>query len=224
MSLETKSWRPTLRLFAKQETEFKDPDGKNASIRWTFDCEKMPFFLKRVQCTMSGFGLKSVGFSADFTFINASRKALAEAWERLWYERVKSKQIELPFPVLSSNGFAAGPSMEMAREWSRGELIERALVLHCWHEMSGWKSLLAKQPEVWLFKKYLARDGWSLKLFQLGETEKGSSLAGLAQHETKGSVFDSVYAPPNSCSVRSLLISLLRMITQPTDSLILLPA
>jgi hypothetical protein len=58
-------------------------------VTWEFTELEMPGLpVAFVECRIHGFGRDAVGLGDAFTFKGAATKALAEAWERLWMERV----------------------------------------------------------------------------------------------------------------------------------------
>jgi len=150
--------------------------------------------------------------------MSAMTVAFAESWERLWYERIKARQLEVPFPVLSSNGMAAGPTLDAAVVASRSELIERAVVLSVWATQHGTLLENESSPKALFLRWLLLRRGWTCHVRRIAVEHFGDVLIGFAQHPKKGTVFDSVHVSVAD-SYNKLLGNLLRMATTEVECL-----
>ncbi len=215
-------WNPSL-SYLRRGHDLYSLQGAQSQITWGFSRKRLPLFRSLVQCSMSGFGLTALGFAEGFSVQAALAKGFTEAWERLWYQRVKSKQIGLPFPVSSTNGFAAGPSSEFARIRSRLELIERAVIQTLWSERIP-APLIDTPPDITLTKLRLARRGWKVTVRQVDSLTLGVVLLGIAKHESHGIVFDSVHVDSCQRAHQRLLFSLERMIHADIAPLDVLPS
>lgn len=168
---------------------------------------------------------ESFGWGDGLTATSALRRAYAEAWERLVIQWI-STQVD----ASSSNGFAAGPNVNLATQAATNEWNERACVLHAWREQRGWNSTTIKNPLARILHRLVLSHGWRVDYYlvqsklNLSETATENTvtcLCGVAFHEELGIVFDSVVQDQSPWAVETKLIrSLIRQISIQTGRII----
>jgi hypothetical protein len=211
-------WRGNLRFLRKRHHDIVI-DGNRLRLRWetesllTFDL-LFHFYSCKMACdaiTVSGSG-ESIRPSL------ALKKAFSESWERLWLKH--PLLLKKSLNKNSSNGFAAGPTSEDATKKAEDELLERALFLKAWKDMSGWK--IYKTSSRWLsFLTAKAKiEGWRLDYFEIFSKEGDRVLFLLARHQQKGAVADTQlidFKHPQASEIK-LTLSVLRSIHFCTSS------
>ncbi len=196
-----------------EAADFEDSNtGRTHRITWKYDTARTELPLEFAQCTMVGFGLRAIGHGDGLTRVSAFRRAFAEAWERLWFHRLMAGQLpQYTLPLSTTNGFACGSSSEDAVRRSRGEAIERAMLLDAWETMRGWhrlrssrriRTLLALLPGTYA--------GWSWNFFLIRARDIPETQVLIAKHSEWGAVVDSLCEAASFRSEAKLVLSVLR--------------
>ncbi len=196
------TWNPTEEFFSKEAAE---------NITWKMKrYTAFDFPLKFFECKMQGFETEVSGYAvADKTEI-ATKKAFAEAWERLWFHKQSKESKE----ISNTSGFAAGSTNEMAQQNAKEELIERAVLMRAWQSQAGWQkgkfsTLKCKYIQFALYLK-----GWSIEVYDL-DSSQGTVKCLFAKHTKLGLIFDSCFANDKSQCEKKLLYSILKNIYLP---------
>ena len=209
----TARWAPQLAFFRKGQS-FVTISGRTMTVYWHFERIHLGHLgFAYVICHLHTAEMNTEGQGYALSAGAAMRQAFAEAWERLFVLLGAEGLVDGIKRVTSSNGFAAGATDEDAKVAARGELIERAILLTAWRSRRGWHPVNITSFAASFLKTILRGQGWTLNLFRLDGSGLGSVLAGLARHEEKGAVFDTVYLPRETHSAGAeskLLRSLLR--------------
>ena len=208
-----KGWAPSAKFFALSETVYEDERTQTPnSITWRFEkftIENFPICY--FKCSMSGFGHATAGFGVASTNDEAMTKAFCEAWERLWYYRLKSGLIEGLRPT-STNGFAAGVNVADAGVRAKHELVERAALLTAWHTMVGWRLVNIHGLKNKFRSLSLRAHQWRQSMYHI-DTDLGSVACLLALHPQNGARFDSTFLGEIRASHESLLNSIMKSIS-----------
>jgi hypothetical protein len=171
--------------------------------------KKIPLEFKWLQffkCELDDGVDKAVGYGHSFLSRRAARKAHSEAWERLYFQKLKTKNLQ----VTSTNGFAAHSNTKEAIEISQQELLERYILLKAWSEKKGWRSYQSTSTFSRVLELQFARKGWKVKFYSIyAQTDKSMFciLTALAQNEKHGTVFDCAflnYKKPKSIELKIL--------------------
>lgn len=174
-------------------------------IKWSFKrYDIRNHLMVYMSCQMEANGITSYGYGDGYTLKTAMVKAFAEAWER-WWMHCLIKQIKDKMPVpKSSNGFAAGNTIEMATSKSKEELIERHVFLKAWSEMQDWKKYHNLKQLSKVVKYYLKSNGWDTSFYLLGDEKIGNVLVCFSVNNFYGIVFDSIYFNVDHCEGKLL--------------------
>ncbi len=181
-----------------------------------------------------------VGHGSRLLSSAALRVAFAEAWERFIAKYVAREYLITPdsdiefyaivpepagkskkfrpcklAPCSSSNGFAAGSTLEIATQKAVAELFERHCVLAVWN-MEYKPVHLKIMPPFWAAPALSV--GWKIYWFNFGTSHSLITVACLAIHEKHGARFDACAAPNTSSAVRSTGATVLRMIYHLNES------
>lgn len=207
-------WRADFKFFRKELTPFYNPfSKKEENVEWHFSIlpsKKIP--LRFVRCDMKGMGVTSSGFG-DSIFLKTSMvQAFAEAWERLWMHFLCIHELPSLPAIKSSNGFAAGQTVEQALKNSKSELIERAMLLEGWQNKTGWQCATLTDWKARLMRIYVGARGWKTSFYKLEDGHLGSVLVGFGEHSDLGLVCDAVFIGFNNQKIGELKLmrSLLR--------------
>ena len=214
---ETKNWRPNMAFFRRQRATVTLSGTAPSAASWRFQSisdGRLPFHFLRCELTVDGTTAIGQGYHGLLKI--SMRQALAEAWERLWLTRPqKADQGENAIDYPNSNGFAAGATASGAKESSRAELIERAMVLTAWRSMRGWHPYTTSSLFAKLLCSGLRANNWRIRLFELRDTNLGSVVVALAESQRRGAIFDSVFVG-HARDRRHFEAKLLRSITRVT--------
>jgi hypothetical protein len=153
-------------------------------------------------------GEQAVGYGTALLEEDAIKKARGEAWERLYLQRLARERTN----ILSSNGFAAGKTLNQAQSAARLELIERAVLLEAWRSQSGWKEAKLSFSAHLLAACFNAL-GWKVRVFELLHQGEFRVHAGLAEHPIYGATFDTSATLGRDSGTDKVLKSLLRQIS-----------
>ena len=103
-------------------------DGSSAVINWEFEKFESMNGFTIIKCHMKSENSQTEGYGTGFSTKNAYIRSFGEAWERLALTTLNKPKIKFS----SSNGFAAGQTLESAKEAAIAELIERETVQLSW--------------------------------------------------------------------------------------------
>lgn len=190
-------WSGSVDFLNGGSAKWTDHRGLASLVTWKFAMYprfRMPFYL--FSCRINAWGISAVGCASSITREDAAKKSFAEAWERLWMKTISQTSPSCA-PLqraqsaihLSSNGFAAGETSEMARKNARFELVERAILLQAWQNMQGWQRRSAKGTRSKLIEIAMAARGWKTFLFNL-KSNCGDAMACLLLNSKLGALFD----------------------------------
>lgn len=212
---ETHVWNPSVFWLRQGQARLNIPNStRSESITWSFLTMPLQYApITLVECKMSGFGISVSGFGDGMLIKGAMIRAFAEAYERLWMLHLGDELNDLfgSKGITSSNGFAAGPTAESALSNSRGELMERALMIEAWQSMRGWNRYSLTSALSKALAAVLEFHGWKIQTFHLREKDLGSALVGIARHPQHGATFDSKWIPANQ-TAKQVELKLLRSI------------
>lgn len=182
----TSSWSPSLRFLKRGKCDL--PSGEVAS--WSYkDLGSLFLPFKYLECELRVGELRVTGYGESVWIKKAMTKSLAEAWERYWMIR---KARDAGGQSITSNGFAAGADMTMAKSRAREELIERQWVLTAWQMMSNFESIREIPLRGKLAQLAFSAEGFELRFFRICY-DGHCVLAGLATSLQEGAVFDAVF-------------------------------
>lgn len=179
-------------------------------VEWSFKeyvNYQMPFYF--FECEMFGMGLQSKGYGISRDSLGAARKSFAEAWERLWFEKI-STMTEYS-SVISSNGFAAGPNSEIAVKTAKAELIERAVLQIAWSDYIGWRKISTNCIRSHILIAAFRLKGWRLKLYNM-QSNLGLVKACVGFHSSLGVVFDTSFVFNNAEAESKVIESVIKSI------------
>ena len=183
------------------------------SLSWRFSSDsRMPAGLSAVSVHLDGGGVSALGGGEGRTFIGASRRAFAEAWERWWFRRTAHISA-----ANSTTGFAAGTSVEDASARAQDELIERRILTLSWNSKKGFTPYI---PTRWFSRWLMARarqSAWDFRFYRIGVPDHAGVLCILGTHRELGAVFDSAALRDPGQTERKLALSLLRAIGSQQD-------
>lgn len=197
-------WRLASDLIETQQTI----TSEGQLVSWRFKSYKSHLIhFKIFECILDCADLTTYGYGLDKSERSAATKALAEAWERnRCYLKSRGDKT-----VSSTNGFAAGPTNSKAIEFSRNELIERAVMLAAWRDQRGWEKIkfcaIADRIRVIAFRMF----GWNINLFNI-RSNAGIVKACLATHQELGAVFDTSFALDISIAENKVFSSIIKNI------------
>lgn len=215
MAIDNRPWVPTGDFLSAKFADWHDKDGHTHKIEWHFSKISTSYFPVQIyECRISGFGFTASGYGTSSVADDALIKSFAEAWERLWFIRLR--RIDENFKgIFSSNGFASGSSNNMALENARQELIERSVLLKAWQSKSGWKKTRSGKLRHKFILFALGLLGWRVNFFSLSHSPEVSAILG--RHQEKGAVFDTSFDSNNACVHEKLLNSLIKSIALRID-------
>lgn len=178
----------------KQEQKQFDFGSLSLKFNSSFGRMDLPFkFIQQVQCTLTCGNLSTYGYGEDFFLTASINKAYSEAWERFWMKYGESMIPDVyPKSIISSNGFAAHSTEDLARTNSKLELIERAEILSSWQKNGIWKRRndWFINPLTLMVKKILKSD-WELEIYSLSSFSQYETFIGILIHPSEGFIFDS---------------------------------
>lgn len=211
-------WRATSAFLSSGSADLPASIVGSLSLKWTFSTPKKfsMFSIKPtiVSCKMSTGSFETHGTGESLSLRSAIIRAFAESWERIWLKFVAQGMVPGVEGAATSNGFAAGPSDSSALDRARGEIIERAVMLEAWRNMSGWQPLRSLSLVEHVLVSNVERQGWKVQCFLLRSDYRHVVLAVLATSPKFGAVFDCVYGgidKPRRAAQRRLITSLGRM-------------
>lgn len=183
-------WNPSIEFFNSGQIRWQGNQYLDSTdVFWSFKKYTHSYFpLKIIECKIVASGLEAKGISISLNEQNSIRKSFAEAWERIFYLILKNKKL-LNFKIVSSNGFAAGSSANMAIEKSRYELMEREVLLRTWGDQKKWKKVHLKSFFSIFMGFLLNLRGYNINCFEV-ETSLGIFTACLIQDKKFRSFFD----------------------------------
>lgn len=210
MKSPSNNWNPCNNfLNSGKALFFCQIEKKEFEIQWEFTIfnSKSPFSL--VKCEIQGFSINAQGFGDDISVNVAFKKALAEAWERLWMFRLSILKSNNYPNIKNSNGFASGRTVEEAINSSKNELIERKLFMASWEDFGSWTPHKLKHLYSKLLSTFFKKNGFELHFYKINNN-LGEFIVGCSRK--KGLYFDSIFFDEKDYkeSERKLLGSLMR--------------
>lgn len=190
-------WSPE-RVRAKRASFLNPYAFEMTEARWRFSQVGSPHPFVTVFCELDALGGRSTGCGDGWTPVEATTRALAEAWERLVMDYAKTSLGQLGEKVTSSNGWAAGPTNEAARTSARHELIERRLFLEAWQSRSHFSKHKPTSPMARWLRGRLAAQGWDLGFHLVHDNLGGALLMAVLRHPRFGAATDIRYLSPGS--------------------------
>ncbi len=203
--LSNRVWTPKTEFLSRGYLKLSE----NLEITWRFS--KIVFGKKflYMQCKLSCCGQEFFGYGDSFIQKNATIQAFAEAVERFVFSSSKQLFKELfDIKVTSTNGFAAGRTVDEAIYRAYGELVERAVLLKSWQIPNTWVAIQEKNYLLKIAKIVFWFQGWHLQVFSAESLDQDRVFVAFASHKIYGIVFDSVF-----CDVKKANASLKKLLT-----------
>lgn len=187
-------WRPSWSFLRRGAAVYTDQGGGAHEIEWSLADVAIGGPFRVVTCEMRGFGVSATGVGDSLSARSGAIQAFAEAWERLWFRRLRHRLGRSDLG--SSSGFAAGASAQDACLASKRELVERAVLLAAWSERRGWRHVDGPGLLGRALLSKARRRGWRFSFWALTEATFGIVAVGWGEHPILGIVFDSVFVGP----------------------------